>query len=185
MSDKYTMKSVYIKVSSSFIVLVTLILAACSDNGLVVRDYKFDSQDINQVKSAANQGDAGAMYELGMNYMGTGMLDEDFNQGMTWLTKSAEKGDTLAQSVLGNLYLSDKIPVKGAETHVHDYTKARYWFEKGAAQNDGLSQLGLASIYAKGLGVTQDTKIATEWLKKAKAGRGNVTISPDLMYLQK
>lgn len=172
------------KIKVLFIMMSTLMLTACSDNGLVVRDYKFDSQDINQVKSAANQGDAGAMYELGMNYMGTGMLDEDFNQGMSWLTKSAEKGDTLAQSVLGNLYLSDKIPVKGAQTHVHDYAKARYWFEKGAAQNDGLSQLGLASIYAKGLGVTQNTKIATGWLQKVKAGRGNVAIPPDLMYLQ-
>ncbi|QQZ28752.1 sel1 repeat family protein [Thiothrix subterranea] len=165
-----------------FTMMIALMLYACSDDGLIVRDYKFDSQDINQVKTAAAQGDAGAMFELGMGYMGTGMVEEDYKQGMSWLTKSAEKGDVLAQSTLGNLYLSDKIPVKGAQNHVQDFSKARYWFEKGAEKNDGMSQLGLATIYSKGLGVAKDDKIASEWLRKAKANRDNVTISSDLMY---
>lgn len=168
-----------------FVVMVTLTLYACSDSGPIVRSYNFDAQDINQVKTAADQGDAGAMYELGMGYMGTGMLEEDFKQGMYWLTKSAEKGDLLAQSNLGYFYLNDKIPVKGGQDHVQDFSKARYWFEKGAAQNDGMSQLGLARIYSEGLGVAKDIGIASEWLQKAKAGRGNVTIPPDLMYLLK
>lgn len=180
-----------------FTAMITLMLyagpgLAGSDNGISDRDdnviersYKFDSQDINQVKNAANQGDAGAMYELGMGYMGTGMLEENYEQGMYWLTKSAEKDDILAQSTLGSFYLIDKMPVKGGENHVQDFSKARYWYEKGAAQNDGMSQVGLASIYSEGLGVAKDTKIASEWLQKAKAGKGNVTIPPDLMYLLK
>ncbi|QLQ32705.1 MAG: sel1 repeat family protein [Candidatus Thiothrix singaporensis] len=91
------------------IITIGIMLYACSGNGSPVRDYKFNAQDINQVKNAANQGDAGAMYELGMAYLGTtGMVDEDYKQGLSWLTKSAEKGDSLAQSTLGGFYLSEK-----------------------------------------------------------------------------
>ena len=47
--------------------------------------------------------------------------------------------------------------------------KAVYWFKKSAEQGNSLAMFHLGECYYKGRGVTADTVIAIDWLKKAEA----------------
>ena len=78
------------------------------------------------------------------------------------MTAAAEKGQAVAQSQLGLIYMNG---LYGASTNTE---KAAYWFMLSARQNDAIGQRMFGLINEKGLGgYTQDRLAASQWYGKA------------------
>ena len=73
------------------------------------------------------------------------MLPADFNTAYMAIGDEYVHGDALQQ----------------------DYAKAMYWYHKGAAAGDGLGAIGIALLYAQGLGVPKDNAEIVLWLQSA------------------
>lgn len=76
------------------------------------------------------------------------------------LEKSAQEGNTQAQTAMGLMYLTGQVVDQDTE-------KGRHWLEKAADQGDITAQYNLGLIYLEGIGVEKDLKQAVDWLKKA------------------
>lgn len=159
-----------------------LILCACAPNNLA--EMKLDAQHFNKLKSdmtfakhEAQAGDVVAMEILSQKYINGDGVEKNIREGMAWADKAAEKGNSSSKLMAAGIYLDE--PTK-------DYTKARFLLEKAVSEdskNAGLASFMLAEIYANGLGVVKDEKVASEWL--LKANKGGIATPPEYMYLTK
>ena len=72
----------------------------------------------------------------------------------------AEKGDTKAQVLLGDLFLKGQgVP--------HNYSMAWQWYQRAALAGNAQAQFKLANMYRKGLGVPYYLSKAVEWYGRA------------------
>ncbi len=72
----------------------------------------------------------------------------------------AEKGDTLAQVYVGEIF------EKGMGLPP-DYATAAHWYRKAADQGSNRAQISLGFLYERGLGVNHDPVSALNWYRKA------------------
>ncbi len=79
-------------------------------------------------RSAADQGDALAQYNLGGLYANGRGVQKDLSEAAVWYRKAAEQGNPLAQYYLGTLY------EKGEGVNL-DRTEAAKWYRKAAAHD--------------------------------------------------
>ena len=63
-----------------------------------------EDQDIEQLRQAAEDGDARAQYELGWKYHWGRGVPENTVEAMKWYRKAAEQGYAEAQNQLGEMY---------------------------------------------------------------------------------
>lgn len=134
-------------------------------SGLNIGNVK--AENISDIMHDANAGDAKSQYILATHYYnGSNQLEQNYNEAVKWLIKSAEQGYSKAQDVLGFCYWSGK----GAN---QDFVKAVYWYQKAANQDNANAQRNLAVCYQNGQGVSKDMKCAVEWFKKS-AENGNI-----------
>ncbi|MEH6550073.1 MAG: tetratricopeptide repeat protein, partial [Pseudomonadales bacterium] len=106
---------------------------------------KNDEEAIPFCISAAEQGNAGAQYQLGLMYHYEKGVPQDYKQAVYWYTKGAEQGNAGAQYHLGLMYHYEMgVP--------QDYKQAVYWYTKGAEQGHADSQFYLGSRYQYGEG---------------------------------
>ena len=88
-----------------------------------------DDQDIEQLRKAAEQGDAAAQYNLGVMYKKGAGVPENYAEALKWYRKAAEQGHTSAQLRFGVMYaLGRGIP----ENYVYAYA----WVSLAVAQGD-------------------------------------------------
>jgi TPR repeat protein len=114
---------------------------------------------------AAEQGEAGAQFNLGRMYdHGKGVQQDDI-EAVKWYRKAAEQGEVLAQFSLGQMYKNGK----GVR---QDDTEAAKWYRKAAEQGFALAQFGLAEMYNWGHGVQQDYAEAVKGNAKAQYNLG-------------
>ena len=119
-------------------------------------------EDIDTARSAAEQGDAEAQFNLGYMYdMGTGVPEFDA-EAVQWYRKSAEQGFVAAEFHLGLMY------VKG-EGVPENHVEAVLWLQRSAEQGHSEGQHLLGLMYAKGKGVPKDPKVAYAWISIAAA----------------
>ena len=87
----------------------------------------------DELRQAANQGDAIAQSVLGSRYYDGDLVTKDYQQAVYWYTKAANQGDATAQGGIGDCYLHGH----GVEK---DCSKALEWYKKakdnGAIIND-------------------------------------------------
>ncbi|MBF0453974.1 MAG: SEL1-like repeat protein [Magnetococcales bacterium] len=83
----------------------------------------------------------------------------------------AERGDSRAQVVLGNLYLNG-----GEESY--QPTKAFYWFKQAAHQGDKRAQFTLGTLYQHGKGTPQNDQEALKWFLKVVEPGSESTDNP-------
>lgn len=90
--------------------------------------------------------------------------------------EAAERGDAIAQSNLGGMYLEGRgVP--------QDYSEAVKWFRKAVEQGSASAQSHLGLMYAKGQGVAQDySKARTWWCKAAEQGHPIAQSNLGFMY---
>jgi tetratricopeptide (TPR) repeat protein len=114
-------------------------------------------------RQAAEQGHAGAQYQLGFQYQMGICLPRDYGKAAEWFLKAAEQGAADAQLFLGLCYEKGRgVP--------QDYGKAVEWFLKAAEQGAAVSQYNLGLCYKNGWGLPQDREKAKEWFRKGAAG---------------
>lgn len=99
----------------------------------------------------AEQGDAGAQFNLGYCFFKGEGFKEDRTQAIRWFTLAANNGEVRAQRQLGEMYASEK-----------DFSQSEKWYSLAAEQGDGLALFKLGHMYMRGEGVTQSL---TEGLK--------------------
>ena len=117
-------------------------------------------QDIDQLRQAAEQGDAEAQNKLGFMYAEGEGVPEDNQEAVKWYRKAAEQGHASAQYNLGIMY------VKG-EGVAEDDREAVKWYRKAAEQGYAKAQYNLGVMYGKGEGVAEDDREAVKWFRKA------------------
>ena len=98
----------------------------------------------------------GQGYEPGMDAAKRG----DFAAAVKEWTPLAERGDTVAQFLMGQMYLDGTgVP--------QDYVQAVTWYRQAAEQRMGAAQASLGVFYRDGRGVAQDYVQAHMWFNLA------------------
>ena len=119
-------------------------------------DDKNRKEKFEELKKAAEQGDANAQFNLGVCYeKGDGV-----EKAVEWWTKAAKQGHANAQYNLGLAYDNGR----GVEKDLKEAVK---WWTKAAEQGDAVAQYNLGVAYAHGDGVEKDLEEAVKWYKKA------------------
>lgn len=129
----------------------------------VLRKPEF--QTVQQLRVAAEQGDADAQYELGARYLwGNRGASVDKMESARWYRKAAEQGIAKAQRQLADYY-------KNGEGITKDIVEAVKWYRKAAEQWDDAAMNSLGECYAKGEGVAINPNEAVKWFRKAAEPR--------------
>ena len=131
---------------------------------------------IEELRAAAEQGDAVAQNDLATRYfLGEG-VPQDHGVALEWFSKAAEQGNAGGQYALGLIYYD-------GEGVPQDYSEAARWYRKAAEQGDADAQSNLGFMYYKGEGVPQDYGEAAKWLSKAaEQGLPRAQVKLSLMY---
>ena len=112
------------------------------------------SETLEQVRKAAEKGDAVAQYNLGLRYVDGRGVAKDAAEAVKWFRKSAEQGNANGQFELGYRYESGKgITKNGAE--------ATKWYQKAAAQGNTNAMRRLDEMSAK-------SRLEAELFRKGK-----------------
>ena len=135
------------------------------------------SDEIDELRRAADQGHAKAQNLLGMAYDNGYEVPQDDAQAAEWYRRAADQGHADAQTNLGFMY------AKG-EGVPQDYAQALVWYRLAADQGFALAQTNLGTAYAKGEGVPQDYAQAFAWFRRAAdQGDGVAQYSLGVMYV--
>jgi TPR repeat protein len=127
-------------------------------------------------RKAAEQGLAGAQFDLAVRHrLGQG-VPQDMVQSFNWLRKAAQQGHRTAQYNLALMY------GMGQGT-AEDLAQAFYWMRKAAEQGDADAQHKLALSYIHGHGVPKDLAQAGQWaLKAAEQGHPEAQFYAGVMH---
>ncbi len=127
----------------------------------------FSSDNIEEFKKKAEQGDAVAQYNLGKAFDKGEGLEKNPVEAVKWFRKSAEQGFAMAQYELGIAYYSD-LGVK------RNPDEARIWLRKSAEQGylEAQLQLGIDYFINTGRNKLVNPTEAMKWFRKA-AEQGN------------
>lgn len=109
------------------------------------------------IKLAAQNGSLGAQLHYGQNL-------PDHIEGLKWIKKSAVGDYIPAQTFLGELYRTER-----NQYVKEDIKQSIFWLTKAAERSDFLSinaSFRLFLIFESGDGVTEDSELASYWLKK-------------------
>lgn len=145
--------------------ILLLLLALCSitchaqlEDGDILDYLLYDAMigvssssddDFEKELANAKKGDAKAMYKVYEMYVdGTG-VEKNYTEGINWLKKSANKGYSAAQFILGNCYNNGHLGVRKS------YPEANKWFRKAMAQGSYCATVELAGNYYEGYGVAK------------------------------
>ena len=111
----------------------------------------------------AEQGVAGAQFNLGVIYDKGQGVPQDYAEAVKWYRKAADQGYADAQTNLGVMYDNGQgMPLDDAE--------AAKWYRKAAEQGNTLAQTNLGRLYYNGSGMPQDFAQAHMWFNLAAAG---------------
>ena len=139
-----------------------------------------------------------AQIKVGERYLSGEGVEASTSEGVNWLTKASDQGDSEAQCKLAMVYSDGSAMVKNfkkafalfKKSASQGHAEAQFelggcyhtgmgtevelqlavsWYKKAAHQNHGAAQLALADCYRLGKGVQKDSDKAREWEKKARA----------------
>ena len=126
--------------------------------------------------NAAEQGDAGAQFNLGAMYDSGEGVQQDYDEAVKWYRKAAEQGNAYAKFNLGWMYQN------GQGVHQDD-AEAVKWYRKAAEQGAAKAQFFLGGMYYLGWGIQQDYDEAVKWYRKAaEQGNANAQVMLGVMY---
>jgi predicted RNA-binding Zn-ribbon protein involved in translation (DUF1610 family) len=121
---------------------------------------KYGKEELEAIRWAAEQGDAGAQDKLGVYYSQGYGVQRDFAEAEKWIRLSAEQGNPSAQYHLGNLlHLSRSEP--------RDPIAAFEWWLKAANQGHAIAQNNVGYLYEEGGIIEQDLVKAYKWMRMA------------------
>lgn len=132
---------------------------------------------LEESKKAAKQGDAYALFCLGLYYELGVDVEADEKTAVKWYIKAAKQGLAESQDALGRCYHNGIGVNKNEEEAVK-------WWQKAAEQGNAAAQNSLAVCYANGQGIEQDEEEAVKWWQKA-IEQGNEAAQKNLDYYNK
>ena len=110
--------------------------------------------EIEQIRKAAEQGDAEAQTILGACYLNGAGVPENKTEAIKWLRMAAEQGNALAQGALGVCYFrGDGVP--------ENKTEAIKWFRMAAEQGNEEAAALLQNVEARAVESVQREMLAT------------------------
>ena len=118
------------------------------------------SEAMERLRAAAEQGNAGAQCDLGVCYYNGDGVRKDMTEAVKWYRKAAEQGNASAQFNLGLCY------DKGYGVS-KDVAEAVKWYRAAAEQGDAAAQCNLGVCYKNGDGVSKDVTEVVKWFRKA------------------
>jgi TPR repeat protein len=127
-----------------------------------------EGQVIEALRQRAAHGDAQAMLFLGIRLLRGAGIDKDPRQAYEWLVQAADRGDALAQHLVG---VMSRNPARSA----------RYW-QRSAEQGHAPAQFCLGLAHVRGSGVPLDAEQGRAWLDRA-ARQGHLAAIYDLGVL--
>ena len=129
-------------------------------------DYVFKT--ISDLTAQANQGDAGAQYELAMRYANGTDVTQDYREAREWFLRAAEQGHLAAEGKVAAAFWEGQ---GGAQ----DYSKAYFWALLAQAGGDELSRQIVISSAARlsPFQIAAEQKEADEWLHSHRIGHGS------------
>jgi len=130
------------------------------------------SQILAETRPLAEQGDAGAQYNMGVLYDQGYGVEKNFSTAREWYIKAANQHFAKAEHNLGIIYESGK----GVKS---DPARAATWFERAAKDGEPAAQNNLAVMYVRGDGVPRDMIQAAIWAARAATG-GNQSAQQNL-----
>ncbi len=122
-------------------------------------------QEINELLSRAEKGDAKAQYLVGIYYSDGREISPDFKEAYKWYEKAAKQGMPEAQCAMGTRYFM------GVGVEI-DYSEAFKWHQLAANQNYAPSETMLGMMYLYGSGLPKNPSIAFNWFERA-ANKGD------------
>lgn len=129
----------------------------------VQQDYY---KSLSWYRKAADQGHAGAQFNVGIFYANGQTVARDITTAAEWWRSAALQGHVEAQFNLGLLYAQ-------GEGVVQDLKEAALWWELAAKQGYAAAQFNLGVMYVKGQGVDEDaTEAVRLWQLSARQGFG-------------
>ena len=130
---------------------------------------------VSACRLLADQGYAGAQYNLGVMYDHGQGVPQNYAEAAKWYRKAADQGYAVAQFNLGVMYNEGQgVP--------QNYAEATKWYRKAADQGHADAQYNLGFMYDDGQGVPQDYVQAHVWFNLAAAqGDANAAQDRDLM----
>ena len=135
------------------------------DEGIAAYQRGDYATALKEFEPLAEQGYAGAQYNLGLMYDKGHGFAQDYKQASQWYRKAAEQGFTNAQHNLGQLYhLGQGV--------VQEHKEAVRWFRKASEQGHASAQHDLGLMYKRGQGVNQDYKEPGRYFQVAEPGTG-------------
>jgi len=141
------------------------------DKSFAAKNYKDAAE---KYKSAADGGDAAALYRIGQMYAeGQGVAKND-KEAAKYILQSADQDFGPARMTAAAWYLSGKRGIP------KDEKKAFEYLSKEAEQKNPSAMFSLGCLYAKGMGVEKDANLATKWFNDAKTA--GYAVPDDLLY---
>ena len=138
-----------------FVLLLTFIVSV-----LAASAPSAGTQNIEELRLAAEQGDADAQAKLGVAYFQGEGVPQDRVEAVRWLRRAAEQGHAGAQYSLGLAYsVGEGVP--------QDFAETVRWFRRAAEQGHADAQARLGTAYFLGEVVAQDRVEAVRWLRRA------------------
>ncbi|GEM_PF-3429311 len=132
---------------------------------------------LSQIKALAEQGEAQAQFDLGLELLLAELIPQDRLSATDWFAKAAAQDHLKAINLLAYLYLSGElIPT--------DINKAVRLYARASALGDSEANFQLGQIYLNGEYQRQDSKLAFNYFTQAaEAGHADAYAELAHMYL--
>ena len=124
-----------------------------------------ETQDIERLRRAAEQGDAAAQYSLGVSLLSRQGVPNDDTEAVKWFRKAAEQGLRPALNTGPGWNLCTTRAEESRKTTASRPTGTARRLNREHASM--LSPTWLAGMYANGEGVPEDDQEAVRWYRKA------------------
>ena len=134
------------------------------------------SDQVTKWRVAAEQGDAGSQFALGLSYyVGVGVAP-DRREAVRWYRAAAEQGHAGAQFSLGKAYYLGQGIAK-------DLREAVRWWRAAAEHGHAKAQFRLGHAYYIGEGVAKDLREGVRWYRAAaEQGHSNAQYNLGVAY---
>jgi TPR repeat protein len=151
-------------------------LAQDFDKGMAAYQSADYATALQEWLPLAEQGSAGAQYNLGVMYVAGQGVSKDIAEAVQWYQLAAEQGAANAKFNVGIAYRSGLGVIQ-------DAAEAERWFRLSAEQGIPLAQFVLGDMYEYGEGVPQDNAEAEKWYRAAaEQGYANAQMNLGSMY---
>ncbi|MGN6369451.1 MAG: hypothetical protein ACTHN5_14425 [Phycisphaerae bacterium] len=141
---------------------------AKGNEALTHREY---AEALKWYRAAAEDGNAAAMCNVGLQYETGKGTAKDMGQATEWYRKAAEKQ-----------YVPGMVNLASVYERQQDYGKAFTWYKSAAEANNAGAMVRLGHLYEEGLGTDEDARQAISWYRKAAAAN-NAEAMTDLGVL--